>query len=113
MTWSFRITVRGRFSDLDEHQCEDLRTHQAEHDMFAARFTPEGTFLYTHELVNYQHRFFITADEVNPDDAELEARVRAEELAGADLVGRGLWGRTVDVSAVCIENLKIRPGRRR
>lgn len=113
MTWSYRITVRGRFSDLNEHQCAHLRTHQTDHDMFTARFTPEGTFLYTRELVNYQHRFLITVDEVNPDDAELEAHIRAEELAGADLAGRGLTGRTVEVSAVCVEDVRVRPGAHR
>lgn len=81
--------------------------------MFAARFTPEGTFLYTPELVNYQHRFLVTVDEANSDDAELEARLRAEGLVETDLESRGLKGRTVDVSAICLEDVKVRPGARR
>lgn len=76
--------------------------------MFAARFTPEGTFLYTPELVNHQHRFLLTIDKANPDDAEMAAGIRAEELSDADLAERGLGGRTVDVSSVCIEDAKVR-----
>lgn len=81
--------------------------------MFAARFTPEGTFLYTPELVNYQHRFLLSIDEANPDDADVAASIRAQELSEADLKNRGLDGRTVDVSPVCVEDVKVRSGPRR
>ncbi|MGO2036178.1 MAG: DUF6204 family protein [Brevibacterium sp.] len=113
MTWTFRITVRGRFDELTEEQRRTLRDEQEEHDMFAARFTPEGTFLYTPELVNYQHRYLLDTEESDPQDAEALTRMHAEELSTADLSARGLSGHDVDVSAVCIESLKIRPGRRR
>ncbi|WP_198587371.1 DUF6204 family protein, partial [Brevibacterium epidermidis] len=70
MTWNYRTTVRGRFADLDDDQRHRLRAAQSEHDMFSARFIPEGTFLYTPELVFFQHRFLIEVDETDPDDAE-------------------------------------------
>ncbi|WP_209324511.1 DUF6204 family protein [Brevibacterium renqingii] len=109
MTWNFRITVRGRFTGLDAEQRRSLRAAQDEHDMLSARFSPEGTFLYTPELVNYQHRFLITSDEADRDDAETLASIRAEELSAADLASRGLGGRTMNVSAVCVEEVKVRP----
>ena len=113
MTWTFRITVRGRFDGLDEDQRRSLRAAQDDHDMLSARFSPEGTFLYTPELVNYQHRFLITSDEADRDDAETLANIRAEELSAADLSSRGFEGRTISVSAVCVEDIKVRPGVRR
>src|SRR5699024_6227485 len=113
MTWNFRITVRGRFSDLDEDQRRSLRAAQHDLDMPSARFSPEGTVLYTSEHVNYQHRFLSTGDAADRDDAETLANIRAEELSDADLASRGLDGRTISVSAVCVEEIKVRPGVRR
>lgn len=113
MTWNFRITVRGRFSGLDEEQRRSLRAAQDDHDMLSASFSPEGTFLYTPELVNYQHRYLVTCDEAGRDDAETLASIRAEELSAADLASRGLGGRTMSVSAVCVEGIKVRPRARR
>lgn len=112
MTWNFRITVRGRFADLDDDQRRRLRAAQSEHDMFAARFTPEGTFLYTPELVFFQHRFLIDVDEADPDDAEELAKLNGEDHATADLDRRGFAGAVTEVSAVCVENIKTRSGRR-
>ncbi|GAA1557154.1 DUF6204 family protein [Brevibacterium picturae] len=113
MIRNFRTTVRGRFTDLDDTQRASLHAAQEDHDMFAAHFTPEGTFLYTPELVKYQHRFLLTIDEASPDDAEVAAGIHAEELSDADLAARGLGGRIVDVSSVCIEDVKVRSGARR
>src|SRR5699024_5417654 len=45
MTWNFRITVRGRFSGLDEDQRRSRRAAQDVHDMLSSRFSTEGTFL--------------------------------------------------------------------
>lgn len=110
MTRTYRTTVRGRFLDLDDIQRQNLRDAQDEHDMFAARFTPEGTFLYTPELVNYQQRFEIVVEGESPEDSEVLAQLRAEELAQADLDKRGLRGRLVEVSSVCVEDVKLRRG---
>ena len=109
MTWNFRITVRGRLAGLAEEQRRSLRAAQDDHDMLSASFSPEGTFLYTPELVNYQHRFLVTSDEADRDDAETLANIRAEELSVADLAARSLGGRITSVSAVCVEDFKARP----
>lgn len=110
MIRTYRTTVRGRFADLDDAQRTALRATQDDHDMFSARFTPEGTFLYTSELVTYQHRFEIVIEEESPEDAEVLAHLRADELAKADLDKRGLRGRLVDISSVCVEDIKLRRG---
>lgn len=77
--------------------------------MLSASFSREGTFLYAPELVSYQHRYLVTSDEPDRDDAETLANIRAEELSAADLAARGLSGRTKNVSAVCVEEFKVRP----
>lgn len=110
MTRTYRTTVRGRFNDLGDAQRRELRAVQNAHDMFSARFTSEGTFLYTPELVTYQHRFEIIVEEESPEDAEVLAHLRAEELVKADLERRGLCGTVVDISSVCVEDVKLRRG---
>lgn len=108
MTRTYRATVRGRFVNLDVTQKQALRSAQQDHDMFTARFTPEGTFLYTSELLSYQHRFEISVAEESPEDADTLAAMRAQELAEADLNHRGLHGKLIDVSCDCIEDMKLR-----
>jgi hypothetical protein len=112
MSRTYRITVRGRFADLTAAQREQLRGEQAEHDMFAAKYTPEGVFLYGPELVGYQFRYLLSVDEASPEDADLAARLEAEALAEAGIRARGLQGRITDTAFTCLEDMKIRGGRR-
>ncbi|WP_206795466.1 DUF6204 family protein [Amycolatopsis sp. MtRt-6] len=113
MSRTYRVTVRGRFENLRDSQRQRLRAEQDAHGMFASRFTPEGTFLYAPELVGYQFRYLLEVHEDTPDDADLAAQLEAGELAEAGLRQRGLEGRIVDVSFTCVDDMKIRRGRRR
>lgn len=113
MTRTYRITVRGRFTDLTVAQRERLRSEQAEHDMFAAKYTPDGAFLYGPELVGYQFRYLLSVEEASPEDADLAAQLEAEELAEAGIRERGFQGRIVDTVLTCLEDMKIRGGKRR
>ena len=113
MSRTYRITVRGRFENLSAAQRERLRDEQEAHDMFTARFTPEGMFLYTPELIGYQFRYLLSIDEESPEDADLIARLQAEELAEAAILERGMAGRVVDIGLVCVEDVKVRGGKRR
>ncbi len=81
--------------------------------MFAARFTPEGQFLYAPELVGYQFRYPLSIEEDSPEDADLVARLEAEEQAETGIRECGMQGRVVDISLVCVEDMKVRGGRRR
>jgi hypothetical protein len=110
---TYRATVRGRFADLSAAQRERLRDEQDAHGMFAARFTPEGTFLYAPELVGYQFRYLLHVDEASPEEADLAARMEAEALAEAHIGERGYQGRITDVGLVCMEDVKIRKSRSR
>lgn len=110
MSRTYRATVRGRFEGLTAPQRERLRAEQAAHDMFAARFTPEGTFLYPPELVTYQFRYLLHVQEDSPEDADLTAGWEARELAEAGLRERGLQGRIVAVGLDCVDDMKLRKG---
>jgi hypothetical protein len=108
MSRTYRATVRGRFQNLTAAQRERLRAEQGEHGMFAARFAPEGVFLYGPELVGYQFRYLLSIEEGSPEDADLLARLEAEELAETGIGERGFGGRITDTSLVCLEDMKIR-----
>lgn len=58
----YRVTVRGRFSDLDERQRARLTDALAEHDIFVSAYTPEGTFTYDHKLDFFNLRYEIRID---------------------------------------------------
>lgn len=113
MSRTYRITVRGRFEHLSAAQRQRLREEQGAHDMFAARFTPDGTFLYAPELIGYEFRYLLQVEEESPEDADLVARLEAEALAEAGIRERGFQGRIIDISPVSVDDMKIRGGRRR
>lgn len=113
MSRTYRITVRGRFENLTAAQRDQLHAEQDEHGMFAARFTPEGTFLYAPELVGYQFRYLLNVEEGSPEDADLAAQLEAEDLAEAGIRERGFEGRIVDISLTCLEDMKIRGAKKR
>lgn len=48
--------VTGQFAALTSTVAEQLRDEQAEHDVFASAFTPEGTFTYTPTLTRFTLR---------------------------------------------------------
>lgn len=112
MSRTYRATVRGRFENLTAAQRERLRAEQDAHSMFAARFTPAGTFLYGPELVGYQFRYLLSIEEGSPEDADILARLEAEELAEAGIGERGLQGRITSTGLVCVEDMKIRGSKR-
>lgn len=110
MEYTYRMTVWGRFTALTSDQRTQLLAEQNEHGMFSAHFSPEGTFLYGPELVSYQFRYEVLVDESSPDDAEMLARMQVEESATADVENRGYQGRIVDISAVCVNDMRFRKG---
>jgi hypothetical protein len=113
MSRTYRATVRGRFEDLSAAQRERLRDEQDAHTVFTSRFAPEGTFMYTPELVGYQFRYLLHVEEESPEDADLVARMEAEALAESGIRERGMQGRVLDIGLVCVEDMKQRKGKRR
>ena len=82
-TSTYRVTVRGRFHELDDRARGYLQTHRAEHDIFLSGFTPEGTLTYDDRLdfFNLRYEVRLTGDDATPRRA---AEV-AEAEAGAFL----------------------------
>lgn len=69
----YRVTVRGRFSELDDRQRARLSAALAEHDIFVSAYTPDGTFTYDHKL-----EFFNLRYEIRIDEGESTIEVAAE-----------------------------------
>ena len=105
---SYRATVRGRFGPLPAEQHQSLLAQQEDHTMFASRFIPEGVFLYERELVGFQFKYLLTSLEQSRSDADVEASLVAEHRAETDLRARGLAGKNLEVSIVCLEDTKQR-----
>ena len=64
----YRVTVRGRFSELTDEARRYLTRAQAEHDLFVSAFTPEGTFTYDARLTFFNLRYEIRSatDDADP-----------------------------------------------
>lgn len=58
-TRTFRVTVRGQFRDLSPRASAFLERSVDEHDMYLAKFTPEGTFTYDRALRFFNFRYEI------------------------------------------------------
>jgi hypothetical protein len=68
----FRVTVRGRFRELNDEARRYLTRAQAEHDIFVSAFTPEGTFTYDARLAFFNLRYEIrSATDADPAAAAL------------------------------------------
>ena len=73
----YRVTVRGRFSGLDEKARAYLLREQPEHDIFKSAYTAEGTFTYDTDIRFFNLRYEVrTAD--GSDKAGELGRVEAE-----------------------------------
>ncbi|GAA0225414.1 DUF6204 family protein [Cryptosporangium japonicum] len=96
-TRTFRITVRGVFDGLTPEQRASLQSRAAEHDVFNAAFTPEGTLTYD---VAVRPAFTFRFSETGEDEEDiLLASEQAEEKAAAWLTERGYGYKNLRSSA--------------
>lgn len=107
-----RVTVRGRFRDLDERSRQYLVRAQPEHDVFVSAYTPEGTFTYDERIQFFNLRYEVRT---SGPDASTEAAASGEVEAEAFLrtmgFGHGeLKVDVVDVSAIWDDVERRRPG---
>jgi hypothetical protein len=103
-TRTFRITVRGVFDGLDAEQRAALQARAAEHDVFTAAFTPEGTLTYdVAARPAFTFRFSDTGDD---EEDILVATELAEEKAAAWLTERGYGYKNLRSTA---EDLSMAP----
>ncbi len=96
----FRVTVRGRFADLDEAARARLVAGLAEHDVIRGGFSEAGPLSYDRSLDFFAFRYQVRerADDAEPA-AEVLARAleRTEALAIARLDADGLGHRDLKV----------------
>jgi hypothetical protein len=107
-TRTYRVQVIGQFAALTPERKAQLRNEQASHDVTVSAFTPEGTFTYTSALSRFTLRYLldVVADSAAQadDDALVEAQLMAEDL----LATQGIPHKALTVSAVCLQDVKIK-----
>jgi len=103
-TRTFRIIVRGFFDGLTPEQRAELLADAAEHDVFHARFTREGTL--TYDLAARSAFNFRFEDSGETEEDILAATERAEAAATAWLTERGYGFKNLRSTA---EDLSLAP----
>ena len=108
MTRTYRVQVTGQFTDLTPAVRAQLRAEQAEHDVFLAAFTPEGTFTYTPTLTRFTLRYLLEVSEDSATEADEAAGVEGEFLAVLFLEARSITHKALTATAVCVDDVKIK-----
>lgn len=114
-TRTFRITVRGVFSGLNDEQRAELLAEAAEHDILRARFTPEGHVSY--DIAARPAFTFRFQDSGDQEDDILLATERAEQAARAWLDAhrygyKGLKSQAEDLSQAPLGKRQKREARK-
>jgi hypothetical protein len=103
-----RVTVRGRFRDLDERARQYLVRAQPEHDVFVSAYTPEGTFTYDERIQFFNLRYEVRA--ASAGDAGVAGELEADAFLRTMGFGHGeLKVDVVDVSAIWDDVERRRP----
>lgn len=110
-TSAYRVTVRGRFHELDDRARRWLQGHRAEHDIFRSAFTPEGTLTFDDRLdfFNLRYEVRLTGEDASPTRAVETAEAEAEAFLRTLRLGfRNLHSDVMDLRAMT-EHRKPRP----
>jgi hypothetical protein len=112
-TRTYRVQVTGQFAGLTPAVSAQLRDEQAEHDLFLSAFTSAGTFTYTPTLTRFTLRYLLEVSEDSAAEADEAAEVEGELLAAQFLESRGVTHKPLAVTAVCMDDVKVkrRPNR--
>jgi hypothetical protein len=98
----FRVTVRGRFSDLSSEARASLAVALDEHDVSRAAYTDEGTLTYDARLDFFSLRYEIRCMGDRPDDLAVQLGLRrAEEF----LTTVGLGHRSPEATAIDMSSI--------
>lgn len=100
---TYRVLVRGRFTDLDDDGRARLRAAAGQHDMLtAAGFTESGSLAYDHSLDFFSFRVQLRAEE------EKAVCDRGKALAARAVEGFGVDFRDLKASATDMNLIKIK-----
>ena len=106
----FRVTVRGRFDQLDGPTTARLLDAADDHDVVTGGgFTEAGTLVYERSLDFWTFRVQLREDS---DDAEADALLHAVANAEAELGRIGAGHRDVKASAIDMASMWERTGTR-
>jgi hypothetical protein len=107
---TYRVLVRGRFTDLDDAGRARLLDAAGRHDMLAAGFSEEGSLAYDRSLDFFSFRVQLRAEVETTDRAVCD---RALALAARAVEELGVDFRDLRASATDMDLIKVRRPRRR
>ena len=107
-TRTYRVHVSGQFAALTPAARAQLRAQQPDHDVFGSAFTPEGTFTYAPSLTRFTLRYLLEVLEESAAEADEAAALEGELLASGYLDSRGISRRPLTISAVCMQDVKVK-----
>jgi hypothetical protein len=100
----YRVTVRGRFQDLDDTTIAELVADADAHDHLHAAFTQDGTLTYDMRTGFFSLRYELrTDDEVDTDAFELGELRAADELRRAGLTHGKLRVTATDMADLWVD----------
>jgi hypothetical protein len=105
---TYRVQATGQFADLTPALKGRLLEVQADHDVFSSAFRPAGTFTYAPSLTRFTLRYLLEVEEDSAAAADRAALVEGELLATDFLESRGLTHKPLTVSAVCLQDVKVK-----
>ena len=107
-TRTYRVHVSGQFAALASAVRAQLRAQQADHDVFGSAFTPQGTFTYAPSLTRFTLRYLLEVSEGSAAEADETAAVEGELLASDYLASLRISHRPLTLSAVCMQDVKVK-----
>lgn len=110
-TRTYRVQATGRFADLTPGLKRHLLDEQADHDVLLSAFTTAGTFSYTPSLTRFTLRYLLEVVDTSAVEADAAVLVEGELLAADFLESRGLTHKPLTVSAVCLQDVKVKRSR--
>jgi uncharacterized protein DUF6204 len=103
---TYRVVVRGFSDGLDETQRSRLRERLADHDLFDAAFTADGTLAYDAALSASSHRVVVQV--AGGPTEEEDAHTAGQLSAMARLEGMGVAWRRLRSTATCTDDVRVR-----
>jgi hypothetical protein len=99
---TYRVLVRGRFTDLDDAGRAKLKAVADRHDMLTAGFTETGSLAYDHALDFFSFRVQLVAED------EKAVCDRGKALAARAVEDLGVDFRDMKASATDMDTIKVR-----
>lgn len=101
-------TYRVQATGLTPACKAQLLDGQADHDVFASAFTPEGTFTYAPSLTRFTLRYLLEVKDASAAEADAAALIEGELLATDFLASRGLAHKPLNITAMCLQDVKVK-----